>query len=229
MKNKLLYGEFSNVCVISPSFGTLIFAQVFKQLFMRRIFLLILVGLMLSCSVFLAAQNRFKASAVAGLNLSQIDGDLLTGFDQPGLHAGMHVSAILSDRWELGVELLYNQQGSQRNLYSNSQSIYESIRLNVVEAPVQILFNEWKFQLGAGLSYARIINAKVIDVSGADITLQQGFRDDLTNVVLGGTFNFSERWALNVRWSRSLNNLRANKADGLFISRTLGIRGIYYF
>lgn len=177
----------------------------------------------------LSAQDRFKASGVLGLNLSQIDGDLLNGFDQPGLHAGMHVSAILNERWELGVELLYNQQGSRRNIYSNSQSIYDNIRLNVVEAPVQILFNEWKFQLGAGLSYARIINAKVIDVSGADITDSQNFRDDLINVVLGGTFNFSERWGLNVRWSRSLNNLRQNKADGLFVARSLGIRGVYYF
>lgn len=177
----------------------------------------------------LNAQNRFKASGVLGLNLSQIDGDLLNGFDQPGLHTGMHVSAILNERWELGMELLYNQQGSRRNIYSNSQSIYDNIRLNVVEAPVQILFNEWKFQLGAGLSYARIINSKVIDVSGADITELQNFRDDMINVVLGGTFNFSERWGLNVRWSRSLNNLRQNKADGLFVARSLGIRAVYYF
>jgi hypothetical protein len=174
-------------------------------------------------------QNRFKASGVLGFNLSQIDGDLLTGFDQPGLHAGMHVSAILSERWELGVELLYNQQGSQRNLYSNANAIYEDIRLNVVEAPVQILFNEWKFQLGAGLSYARIINAKVIDISGADITEQQNFRDDLINVVLGGTFQFGERWGLNVRWTRSLNNLRQDSAAGLFVTRNLGIRALYYF
>lgn len=188
-----------------------------------------LLLLTLMASLGLQAQNRFKASGVVGLNLSQIDGDLLNGFDQPGLHAGMHVSAILSERWELGMELLYNQQGSRRNVYSNSQSIYDNIRLNVVEAPVQILFNEWKFQLGAGFSYARIINAKVIDVSGADITEQQNFRDDLINVVLGGTFNFSERWGLNVRWSRSLNNLRQNKADGLFVARSLGIRAVYYF
>lgn len=185
--------------------------------------------LVLAMGFSLNAQNRFKASGLLGLNLSQIDGDLLNGFDQPGLHAGMHVSAILNERWELGVELLYNQQGSRRNIYSNSQSIYDNIRLNVVEAPVQILFNEWKFQLGAGLSYARIINAKVIDVSGADITELQNFRDDLINVVLGGTFNFSERWGLNVRWSRSLNNLRQRKDDGLFVARSIGIRALYYF
>ena len=185
--------------------------------------------LALGTTLKLGAQNRFKASGIVGLNLSQIDGDLLTGFDLPGLHAGMHVSAVLSERWELGVELLYNQQGSQRNLYSNSQSIYDKIRLNMVEAPVQILFNEWKFQLGAGLSYARIINTEVIDVSGAIITEQENFRDDLINVVLGGTFNLSERWGLNVRWSRSLNNLRQNRADGLFVTRNLGIRALYYF
>jgi hypothetical protein len=191
-------------------------------------FVLILALLWFSVGV-LPAQNPFKASGIVGLNLSQIDGDLLTGFDQPGLHAGMHVSAILSERWELGVELLYNQQGSRRNLYSNSLSIYDKIRLNVVEAPVMILFNEWKFQLGAGLSYARIINAKVIDVSGADITLQEGLGDNVFNLLFSGTFNFSERWGLNVRWSRSFNNLRQDKANGLLISRSIAIRGIYYF
>jgi Outer membrane protein beta-barrel domain len=175
----------------------------------------------------LAAQQRFQGSLVGGINLSQIDGDLLNGFDQFGLHGGLRAVAILSDRWQLGIELLYNQQGARRDLNSNPASIYDNIRLNLVEAPVLILFQDWKFQVGGGVSYSRIMRAKVIDVFGDDITDTQNFRQGLINVVAATTFQFSEKWALDLRWTRMLSNLREDRANGLFIGRTISIRAMY--
>jgi Outer membrane protein beta-barrel domain len=183
----------------------------------------------LCCSITQAQEQRFKGALTAGFNLSQIDGDLLNGFHQPGLHAGLRVNTILSERWEWGLELLFNQQGARRILNSNPASIYESIRLNMVEAPVMIHFTDWKFQVGLGLSYSRVISSRFIDVTGADITETQNLNPNLLNVVAGATFNFTDKWGLNLRWTRMLNNLRQDRADGMFIGRTISIRAIRTF
>ncbi len=173
--------------------------------------------------------QRFKASLVGGFNMSQIDGDKLGGFHQVGINAGGRVAALMGKRWQLGVEMLYSQQGSHRTRTDDPLSNYESIRLNFVEAPVLIHFSDWKFRVGAGFSYARLINYKVIDFSGADITDFETLNPDIFSLILGVTFNFTEKWGLDVRWSRYLNNLQADKEASPFFGRSIGIRGIYSF
>lgn len=173
--------------------------------------------------------QRFKASLVGGFNMSQIDGDKLGGFHQVGINAGGRVAALMGKRWQLGVEMLYSQQGSHRTRTDDPLSNYESIRLNFVEAPVLIHFSDWKFRVGAGFSYARLINYKVIDFSGADITDFEILNPDIFSLILGVTFNFTEKWGLDVRWSRYLNNLQADKEASPFFGRSIGIRGIYSF
>lgn len=175
------------------------------------------------------AAQRFKAGIVGGFNISQIDGDKLGGFNQPGIHAGGRVAALLGKRWQLGVEMLYSQQGSHRVRSDDPLSNYESFRLNFVEAPVLIHFSDWKFRLGAGFSYARLINYSVIDYSGADISDFEILNPDIFSLVLGVTFNFTEKWGLDVRWSRYLNNLQGDKEATPFFGRNIGIRGIYTF
>ncbi len=197
---------------------------------MNRTHILSILFLCLAHFIKLNAQEqRFKGALIAGFNLSQIDGDLLNGFHQPGLHAGLRANAILSERWEWGIELLFNQQGARRILNSNPASIYESIRLNMVEAPVMIHFTDWKFQVGAGISYSRVISSRFVDVTGADITDTQNINTNLFNLVAGATFNFTDKWGLNLRWTRMINNLRQDRADGLFIGRTVSIRAIRTF
>jgi hypothetical protein len=185
--------------------------------------------LFLSAIVLQAQEQRFKGSLLGGFNFSQIDGDLLYGYHQIGFCAGPQVNVILSKRWEWGVGLQYAQQGARRAPRDYASSIYESIRLNLVEVPVLFHFNEWKFQLDGGFSYGRLINSKVIDVNGVDITDTQKLSNSAVFLVLGGSFRFTDHWGLSMRFSRSLTNFRKNSADGTFISRNVGIRGIYFF
>ena len=65
-----------------------------------------LFGILFSLFAFsnLTAQ-RFEASVVAGVNLSQLDGDKLNGFHLVGANVGGKVSAILGDRWQLSMEM----------------------------------------------------------------------------------------------------------------------------
>lgn len=192
------------------------------HIFFRIVVLLGLLGAVLSVQA-----QRFEAGLVAGLNLSQIDGDRLAGFNKPGLNAGGKVAAILSDRWQWSLELLFSQQGASRTKYDDPFSAYDKIRLNFVETPVMIHFKEWKFHLSGGVSYARLIDYQVIDALGGDVTDLQTFNENLFSVVFSGTYYFRENMGFEVRWFRALNDLQKKEGDNALFGRSLSLRLVY--
>ncbi len=184
-------------------------------------------------------ERRFEAGLVGGFNLSQIDGDLLTGFNKIGFNVGGRVDAIFTDRWRLGIEMLFAQQGASRNKLDNPASAYDKIRMNFVEVPVMIHFTDWKIQASTGVSYSRLINYEIIDYTGEDVTEDIPVKEDLVSFIIGGTFFFQENLGINVQWAKWINNLRVGDPDapgpiqgqesGKFIGRTVTIRAIYMF
>ncbi len=192
------------------------------------------LNLMLPMAIFVLVSTttqaqRFQGGITAGFNMSQLDGDRLAGYNQIGLIGGLRASAQLAEKWNLTLELLYSQAGSDRSRSDDPSSIYDNIRLNMVEAPVFVSFTDWKFRVYLGGSYSRLINYKVIDAVGEDITDNQTFNPDLFSLVLGATFHFSEKFGLDVRWSKHLNSLQADAGDGRILGRQVSIRGIYLF
>jgi len=193
-----------------------------------------LLNLMLLLAMFVfvsttAQAQRFQGGITAGFNMSQLDGDRLAGYNQIGLVGGLRASALLTDKWQLSLELLYSQLGSDRARNDDPSSIYDNIRLNMVEAPVFVSFTDWKFKVYAGGSYGRLINYKVIDIVGEDITDNQTYNPDLFSMILGATFHFSKNFGLDVRWSRHLNSLQADAGNGRILGRQVSIRGVYLF
>lgn len=184
-------------------------------------------------------ERRFEAGLVAGFNLSQVNGDLLYGFNKIGLNLGGRVDAVLTERWRLSLEMLYTQQGASRSKTDNPASAFDKIRLNFVEAPVMLHFQDWKIQASAGVSYGRLINYEIIDYTGEDATDEVPLRENVFSAVLGGAFFFDEHVGLNILWSKWINNLRISdpgepiplpgQESGKFIGQTITIRGIYMF
>lgn len=188
-----------------------------------------LLFLVLTAATQIAGAQTFKGGLIGGFNMAQIDGDKLGGYNQIGFAGGLRAAALFNDRWQLGIEMLFSQQGSHRVRDDDPASLYENIRLNFVEAPVLIHFSDWKFRIGAGASYSRLMNYKIIDYSGADITDTETLNPGIFSLVLGITFNFNDHWGLDVRWSRYLNNLQSDKEEAPFFGRVIGIRTIYTF
>lgn len=187
-----------------------------------------LLFFLITSSVQVQAQ-RFEGGLVAGFNLSQLDGDKLAGFNKIGVTAGAKVGTILSDRWQLSLELLFSQQGASRTRTDDPASIYDKIRLNFVEVPVMINFKEWKFHVSGGVSYNRLISSEVIDFTGIDITDQEVFNEDIFALVLGAIYYFNENTGFEIRWNRALNDLQAREGAGMFIGRTISCKVIYLF
>ncbi len=174
-------------------------------------------------------EQRFIGGLVGGINLSQVDGDKLAGFNKIGFNAGGRVAAVLAPRWQLSMELLFTQLGSSRNNNDDPSASIDKIRLNAVEVPVMINFLEWKLHVSAGVSYLRLINYYVEDVFGEDITDLTNYNEDLFQVIIGATFFFNQRTGLNVNWSKSLNNLQGEPGAGTLLTRNVQVRGVYLF
>lgn len=172
--------------------------------------------------------QQFKGALISGLTLTQIDGDLLSGFNQPGFRGGFHLDSRMNDRWSLALELAFSQAGSRRQLTDAPGAVLQSVRLNQVEVPVMVQFTEWKFKVGAGFAYQRLINYKVRDISGADVTSFYPFRNNHLSFLTACTYRFNDRWGLVVSWSKSLHALQANRTTNKFTSRIIGVQTIIY-
>jgi hypothetical protein len=208
---------------------------------MKKTPLFLLIALLLSALAGQAQRSRqqstFEGGLVAGFNMAQIDGDLLYGFNKLGINAGARVNAILDERWRLGLELLFSQQGAARSSNDNPASPFDRIHLNYVEAPVLLCFREWKIEAHAGLAYSRLINYQITDAVGDDATAQIPLRESNVSLLLGATFFFQDNFGINAYWSRTLNNFReggiagpGSAADtGRFFGRMLTFRGMYMF
>ncbi len=176
-----------------------------------------------------ADAQRFKGGVIAGFNLSQIDGDDLAGFNKIGVNSGIYSSMILSDRWQLSLELLFSQLGSNQNTNDGFNAAFDKINLNVVEVPVLLNFLEWKFHVQGGISYNRLISKKIIQISGDDVSETTPIEENMFALALGVTYFSSEKIGFNFRWSKSLNNINGIPGGNRWLNRYISIRLYYLF
>ncbi|MGB3800163.1 MAG: outer membrane beta-barrel protein [Lewinella sp.] len=175
-----------------------------------------------------ADAQTFRAAALAGGSLSQVDGDDLLGFHQPGVSAGLRVVAVLGEHWRVGPEIMYTQQGAKRNRNSLNISDYSLIRLNTVELPLMVLYKDWRFTAEAGVAYQRLINYRVEDAIGEDITDNLDLRNEAFALNLGVTLYLTPKLGVNFRWSRHFTDLQIAESPRLR-GRTLSLRAVYVF
>jgi len=111
-----------------------------------------------------------KGEAIAGLNLTQVDGDEVFGFHKFGLNlgAGAMIPFGKKGRWDVTLETLYSQKGSsQRPQYNETDSTgvdltgEYKLRLNYVEVPLLVMFTDKELiSFGAGFSWGRLFGVK---------------------------------------------------------------------
>jgi len=148
--------------------------------------------------------QRFKATALAGINLSQIDGDNLYGFNKMGVTAGGRLSYANSNSLDLAIEMLYSQRGSAVKLFKNNPG--DKISLNYLELPLIVSLRDWYVQSGdyhkvrvdGGFSYGYLFGT---DASGFN---EAYFRKHDVSWLLGAGVRFTKFWGLSLRYTSSL-------------------------
>ena len=166
--------------------------------------------------------NRFNASLIMGMNLSQINGDNSTGFDKIGLYGGVRGSVILSHRAQLNVELLYSQKGSRierRNIITgNIKEGDEFIKVDYMEVPFLLkLFtkkDDTGFYVELGGAYARLfrqrIEQKTLNPFRGDIDFSKKvdtFNTNEFSLLAGLGFDFAKHYSLGMRYAFGVTDL----------------------
>ena len=199
--------------------------------------------LMLSGLVFIFSKNTnaqtFEAGILAGVNLSQLHGDGLAGFNQIGLNAGGRVAITPSERWKWSLDLVFSQKGSNKSADDNPSIEFESFRLNYTEVPIMVHFMDWleedadeefyKLHFHAGVAWGRLLDFKVINVQGEDISDSQNFNRNMIDLLFGATFFINSKFGITGQYSVTINNVRKDQTEQSLQGRTLTFRGIYLF
>ena len=164
-------------------------------------------------------QNRFNAGVVLGASLSQIDGDLYTGFNKIGIRGGLEGTIYLNKYFDVVAGLLYVQKGSRTNsnvTFAGDIPPNTEIKLDYMEVPFLLSVklgskSQTGYTLEAGFSYARLINSQINatefpdKVSYSDLIDQ--FNSNEINIIFGFNFLFSERFDVGILTEFQLNKL----------------------
>jgi hypothetical protein len=186
------------------------------------------------------AQRRFKAGFIFGLNASQILGDDVGGYNKLGLQGGLRGTAVLKDKMDLSMELLYSQRGSyQKQGFPGSIAGSLKINLQYVEVPIVFSYKDWleeeegyyKVQVSIGLAYSRLLKATANGSKHDDLV--DTFSTDDYGFTTGAEYFTSKNFSFGVRWSKSFNFLYnkdkhdpgRNSLRGFFLS----FRSAYIF
>lgn len=196
----------------------------------------------LTFCVFIFSKNThaqtFKAGLIGGVNLSQLHGDGLAGFNQIGLNVGGRIAVQTSDRWLWNIDILFSQKGSNKSA-DDPNSFFDSYRLNYAEVPIMISFLDWAVEKDNGLFYklhftggvaiGRLVDFKVIDALGTDVTDLQNFNRFSVDLIAGATYFINPHIGINAQYSYALLDVRKEKEAQSLAGRTLTFRAIYMF
>lgn len=171
------------------------------------------------------AQERFRAGAMLGFNLAQLDGDNFSGYNKTGVSGGLRLATVFNDRLEFMVEMLYTQTGSQyrsdgrpQDFSSNVKPVH--IRLNFVEVPLMINYRFkpldrrfYRYEFFAGASIGRLIGNNITEdpsISGRTANygeLAEDFNKNQVGILFGLKYNIDENLGLALRHTIAGNRL----------------------
>lgn len=184
-----------------------------------------------------AQGGTFKAGLVAGVNLAQLDGDILAGYNKIGFHGGVTVGVQISDLFRINMEILYAQKGStssrvEEERAGGNETTYS---FDYVEVPVLLNYIDGGFMLNVGLSYSRLVSVREMFVAGVDLTeLESEFVNTNSVSLLAGIGYFiNDHIGFELRYAYDpfsvINYLDSPSYDNVFISKSLTFRTIYMF
>jgi hypothetical protein len=183
---------------------------------------------MICCSSAFGQKARFNAGVVAGLNFAELEGNGVT--DYFGLNSGILGTARISKHGQLGLEILFSQNGEYILPKYYPPVEYGQVWLNHIEVPVHIdwligVFHRddfYDWNLNIGLAYTRLIGYNIETIDKENIN-NQVIYDNKEAILLqaGTTYHFTKKWGLNFKASLPI------RIDGL--SWTLATRLIYMF
>ncbi len=150
--------------------------------------------------------QKFDAHIALGLNASQIDGDLFSGYSKLGIHGGLGIAYPLDDTWSIESGLHYDALGSQKNLQIGNSSPEEQqkIQLTYLSFPLtaQYTMASIPLTISTGIQISQLIDSRIQD--GADDTILDFFSKTDIAALLKADYRFAERWSISIKASEAI-------------------------
>jgi hypothetical protein len=170
------------------------------------------------------AQRRFRATALAGLNLSQIDGDRQDGYRKAGLSLGLNGGIYINPAFDISTELLYNQRGAVPNKDFALTETRSKFSFQYGEVALLANFylrpnaakTYYQRSVHLGFSYGRLLKSSTsISVQNASLPLLETellnkFNPQDVSFIIGWSQLFTERIGITIRHTSSISLLYKN-------------------
>lgn len=184
---------------------------------------IVLTSLFMACSFFAVSQN-IKGGILAGVNGTQVAGDVCSGYDKAGVTGGVFANFKFGENSMFQMELAYTQKGSRMNPTEKNAYTSYLLRLNYVDVPFlyKYLYNE-KLSFEGGLSYGYLIDYYEEANGFTNVGGENQFHRHAANIIIGLNYSLNEHFRANFRSVNSLIPLR-DHASGV---KRLGNAGQY--
>lgn len=180
------------------------------------VLLLVLPGRVWGQQYYEEEPKVFTGGLILGINFTQIDGDTYFGYHKVGLQAGGVVYVHFTKVFGASMELVYSQKGSRGESVQQSSGIGTYVtkyfmNVNYAEVPVTLHAIYRKFDIEAGLSYARLINSKEWVLADRTVNIdpdQNRFNTTDVDWVAGLGRQVYKQLYANVRFQYSFTSIR---------------------
>lgn len=175
---------------------------------MKKIYLFVIFLISFS---FVSFSQNINVGVIAGVNATQVAGDGYSGFNKAGINVGGFADFDISKKLNFQFEILYSQKGSRKNpKTSEGDTEFFLLRMDYIEIPLMLRFENNKFTYEAGAYYGQLVNSYLEDENGpytVPSNLNQLLDRDL-GLLIGLNFNFTEHLIMNWRFSNSIIPVR---------------------
>ena len=171
-----------------------------------------------------AQDKGFRGGIMFGAVASQVDGDMLIGYNKGGLQGGMFIANKFTKHWGIQIEMKYIQKGSRTTSVpadtanvNGDTTRYYKLRLSYIDVPFIFTYNIGKrFMLEAGLGFAYLFRVRE-DIGGYGMSpLMQNerpFNRMEFPFVFGVAFYPAKNFHIDFRYSYSILPIRAHPAN----------------
>lgn len=176
--------------------------------------IIIVIFVILSSALY---SQRFQGAVMAGMNISQVDGDEVFGYHRVGGHFGLAAILPVKEKWDLTLETVFNQKGAyQKPQYKDSvfgtvlNGQYD-LHLDYVEIPFMAHYTDrFRYSVGAGFSYGRLVYSKEVEHNGAIPPYSDtvAFNKNDWDVLVDLQIRVWKRLKFNARYSYSMAAIR---------------------
>jgi hypothetical protein len=178
----------------------------------------------------------FYPGIFGGIIGSQVDGDMMSGYNKPGATFGLVMTYNLTKIYFIQTELEFIQKGS-REVAHPDQGIIHSYEIKLDYAEVPFLFNyviNKKYIPEAGIAFAYLIKSGEI-IDDYNYTPVLAFNKFEYSFIIGFNYKLTDKFRANIRYSYSIfpvRKLMGDKSTHFVRSQynnLLGFSLYYYF